>query len=130
MLKVARMGGMKVLVAEDDKFLRAFVSSKVKKLGFEVVTANDGNEALEVMRAGGCEVVLLDLIMPNKDGFTVLREAKQDPKLSQIPIIVISSLEQPEDIKIATDLGARGYFDKTSVDYGALPKIISDLFAH
>ncbi len=118
---------MKVLIAEDDAFLRVFVSSKVTKMGFEVTTVEDGNKALAEMKTGGYDVVLLDLIMPEKDGFAVLKDAQQDPSISSIPVIVISSLEQPEDIQLAQDLGAKGYFDKTSVDYNALQKIITDV---
>lgn len=115
---------MKVLLADDDSFLRALMTSRLKKFGFEVDTAADGIEALAKMKSSNPDVVLLDLIMPNKDGFAVLQEAKLDGAISHIPIIVTSSLDTAEDIKKTEDLGAKDHFDKTSSDYEPLKQKI------
>lgn len=118
---------MKILLADDDKFLQKFTGSRLTKLGFEVIVAADGEETLIKMKNDKPAVVLLDLIMPNKDGFSVLEEAKKDPAISNIPIIVISSLEQEDDVKRVKDLGASDFFDKTSTDYEPLKQKIIQL---
>lgn len=103
----------KVLVAEDDKFLIKVYESKLLKAGFDAKIAQDGVEALEMLKTFVPDVILLDLMMPNKDGFQVLTELKADQKLKHIPVIVTSNLSQPEDKKKAMDLGAKDYIVKS-----------------
>ena len=118
---------MKILLVDDDKFLQKLNSSKLKQLGFEVDIAVDGENALSQMKETKPTLVLLDLIMPKKDGFTVLAEAQADPEISKIPIIVLSSLSQESDLKRIKELGAKGYFDKNNTDYDQLKKKILSL---
>ena len=103
----------KILVAEDDKFLVKVYEAKLTKAGFEAKIAQDGEEALEILKTFTPEIILLDLMMPKKDGFQVLAELKADPKLKGIPVIVTSNLSQPEDKKKAMDLGAKDYIVKS-----------------
>lgn len=118
---------MKVLLADDDKFIRVFISSKLKKFGFEVDTSSDGEETLSKMKSEKPDIVLLDMVMPKKDGFQVLEEASKDSSISKIPVIVVSSLSQEADLKRISELGAKGQFDKTSSDYEPLRLKILEL---
>src|SRR5690242_19296377 len=105
----------KVLVAEDDKFLVQAYKAKVAKAGLEAQFATDGEEALKLLETFKPDVVLLDLIMPKKDGFAVLTEIQANSQLKNIPVLVASNLGQKEDIDKAKAQGARDFIVKTDV---------------
>ncbi len=107
----------KILVAEDDKFLANAYRLKLVKAGFEVEVVSDGNELLSKLETFKPDLILLDLIMLVKDGFTVLAELKKGEHKS-IPVIIASNLGQSEDIKKGLSLGAIDYIVKsdTSLD--------------
>lgn len=108
---------MKILIADDDKFFRNFYSTKLKENGFEIETASDGNETLIKLKSFKPDLLLLDIIMPNKDGFAVLDEIKIDPVLKTIPVIVFSTLGQENDVKKAKELGVVDYINKSYFDF-------------
>lgn len=120
---------MKILLADDDKFIRSLASARLKSYGFEVDTAVDGEEVISKMNTNPPDILLLDLVMPKKDGFTALKEIKADTKLSKIPVIIISALSQEEDKKSTVDAGASGFFDKTATNYESLKELINKLTA-
>ncbi len=103
----------KVLVIEDDKFLANAYRVKLEKEGFEVRIAVDGEEGVNTVSEFSPDVVLLDLVMPKKDGFTVLEEIKSDKKWAKLPIIVASNLGQKGDIDKAMKIGAVDYVVKS-----------------
>lgn len=105
----------KILVAEDDKFLSSAYKAKLTKAGFEVTMASDGIEVLQALKNSKPDVILLDLIMPNKDGFTVLEEIKKDEERKNIPIIIASNLGQKEDIDKGMALGAKDFVIKSNM---------------
>ncbi len=105
----------KVLVVEDDRFLLNAYRVKLAKAGFEVQLAMDGEEALTALQTFFPDVILLDLVMPKKDGFMTLTEIKADPKLKVIPVIITSNLGQNEDVSRVMKLGAAGYMIKSDV---------------
>jgi len=104
----------KILVVEDELMMRDLVVRKLSANGFEVKIAADGKEALEVWRAEGPDVVLLDLVMPEMDGFDVLKMVRSDPdkSLASTPVIVLSNLWSNEDILKAQNLKIQGYLVK------------------
>lgn len=89
------------------------LSLAVKNLGHLTVQAENGVEALERLRACAIDLVLLDIMMPVMDGYQVLRQMKADPKLREVPVIVISSLEEFESVVACIELGAEDYLPKT-----------------
>ena len=89
--------------------------TKLTKLTYDVVIAGDGQEALDVLRQFEPDAILLDLVLPKKDGFEVLAEIKANPVWKRIPVLVVSNLGQDENIKKAMRLGAVGYVTKTNV---------------
>lgn len=103
---------MKILLIEDEKFLRNVLERKLRDEGFEVVTAIDGNEALQKIISERPDMILLDIILPRKNGFLILEEIKKDPEFNKLPIFIISNLAQEEDINKALNLGATEYFVK------------------
>jgi len=104
-----------ILVAEDDKFLANAYRMKLTKAGFDVTIARDGQEALDEIKKKIPDCMLLDLVMPVKDGFAVLEEIKKDEKMAHVPIIVASNLGQKEDIDRALSLGAKECIVKSNM---------------
>lgn len=102
----------KVLAVDDDPVIQRLLQVNLEMEGFEVDLASDGAEALRRMRADAPDCVLLDVMMPELDGWTVLAEMKQDPALADIPVIFLSARAQDADIERGTGLGASAYITK------------------
>lgn len=101
-----------ILLVEDDHFLQQMYAAKLALAGMQVLPAADGEKALARLAAGGVDLVLLDLLIPKKDGFTVLAEIKARPEWKNLPVIVLTNLGEPDNIKRAKELGAAEYIIK------------------
>ena len=112
----------KIVVADDDRMFRKAAETTLRRQGYAVTTASDGEEALQLIRAERPDIIVLDLIMPKLQGFDVLQVLKQDSLIAAIPVIVLSSLMQEQDKQEALDLGAVAYFNKTTFSLGELVK--------
>ena len=110
----------RVLVAEDDRLLRTAAVTTLRRAGFDVLAAADGEEAFALARAEGPDLILLDLVMPRVDGFEALRRLKADPETRAIPVIVLSNLGTESDQSTATAAGAAGFFVKASLSLADL----------
>ena len=110
----------RILVAEDDRFLRKAAEMALKRQGYTVLTAADGEEALRAARSVLPDLILLDLIMPKLNGFDVLQALKKEAPTAKIPVIVLSNLGQDRDVQQAMDAGATAYFIKTDLSLQAL----------
>ena len=119
--------GKKILVAEDEVSLLKALNVQLLNSGFEVLSATTGRAALEVMKKDKPDLVLLDIIMPEMNGFEVLQKKKSDPEIVHIPVIVLSNLGQDEDIKKAKELGARDFYIKASLSLEDLMKKVEEL---
>lgn len=117
---------MKILLVEDDEFFQKFYTFKLQEKGYEVVNALNGDVGLEKMRLVHPDLVLLDIIMPQKNGFDVLTEKKADLTISSIPVIVFSTLGQEDDMKKALTLGAQSYVNKSFFDFDTLSAKINE----
>jgi CheY-like chemotaxis protein len=111
---------MKVLLVEDDKFFRDFYAFKLQEKGVTIDIAENGEEGLKKITESPPDLVLLDLIMPKKDGFEVLTTMQQQGLTNTIPVLVFSTLGQEKDIEKARNLGARGYINKSFFDFDKL----------
>jgi DNA-binding response OmpR family regulator len=105
-------GARRVLLAEDDRFLRRAAEARLRRHGLEVLTAVDGEEALRIARAERLDLVLLDVVMPKLEGFEVLKLLKADEATASIPVIVLSNLGQERDVAQAKALGAVAFLVK------------------
>ena len=103
-----------ILVVEDDQFLSAAYKLKLEKEEFTVSLAQDGQEALDMLQTLTPDLILLDLVMPIKDGFAVLSDLKESEKLRDIPVIIASNLGQDEEIKRGIAMGAVDYIVKSN----------------
>jgi DNA-binding response OmpR family regulator len=123
------MSAHRILLAEDDRFLRKAAETMLKRNGFTVLTAADGEEALRVARAELPELLLLDLIMPKLQGFDVLQALKSDASTADIPVIVLSNLGQDSDVQLARERGAVDYIIKSNIALEALVERVHAFFA-
>lgn len=102
----------KILIIDDSAVTCAMLSERVKSGGYEVFTANDGENGLEVMRQELPDLVLLDVRMPGMDGFEVCRLAKADPLTKDVKIVFVTTAGLQRDIDKGMELGASGYITK------------------
>lgn len=103
----------RILIAEDEESLVTALKDNLESEGYTVDVAFNGEEAIEILRKNRTSMLLLDLLMPKKDGFSVLEDVKNDPEWKLIPVIVLSNLGGDNDIKRALELGADDYFVKS-----------------
>lgn len=117
----------KILLVEDEPFLSSLLRLKLEKADFEVISAKDGEEALNILGQTKPDLMLLDLILPKKNGFEVLETIRQDPQLEKLPVIIISNLGQEVDISRGKSLGVIEYFVKARLSIDDLVKKVKEL---
>jgi len=102
----------KILIAEDERDLLEMVRFRLEAYGFQVASAYDGEEAIEAVHASKPDLIILDLMLPKKDGYEVCSTLKQDERYQDIPIIIFSAKSQQRDKDLAMQLGASAYVTK------------------
>lgn len=102
----------RILIVDDNSFIRMMLSRSVQDQGHESETAADGRAALELLRRETFDLVLLDVLMPEMDGYQVLEAMMSDPNLQHIPVIMISALEEMDSVIRCIELGAQDYLTK------------------
>ncbi|MEA1963263.1 MAG: response regulator [Patescibacteria group bacterium] len=103
---------IKILLIEDDPFLLSMYSTKFEAEGFVVVSADDGEKGLEAAKKTDSDIILLDILMPKMNGFEVLEKLKADERTRKIPIILLTNLNQKDEIEKGLILGADDYLIK------------------
>jgi len=101
-----------LLVVDDKESNRDLLSRRLNRQGFQVQAAKQGHQALEMIRSQDFDLVLLDIIMPEMNGYEVLAEIKADPKISHIPVIMISALDEIDSVVRCIEMGAEDYLQK------------------
>jgi len=103
----------RVLVVDDEPDIVETIKFRLVNAGFEVITAGDGEEALKKVREENPDLVLLDILLPKKDGYAVCQEIKSNPSLETIPVIMVTIKGEKEDkFRALIDIGANGYITK------------------
>ncbi|KAA0218827.1 MAG: response regulator [Lautropia sp.] len=102
----------RVLIAEDEPNIVESLSFVLGREGFEVSAALDGQSALERLRTDPPDLMILDVMLPRVNGFEVLKQAKADPALRSIPVIVLTAKGQVHDRRMAEELGVDGFMTK------------------
>lgn len=113
----------KILLVEDNDMNRDMLSRRLQRKGYEVAVAEDGNGGLEAAREEEPDLVLMDMSLPGKDGWTATRELKEDPELGEIPVIALTAHAMPGDREKALDAGCDDY-DTKPVD---LPRLLEKI---
>lgn len=103
---------VKVLIAEDDANIVESLSFVLGREGFEVRTALDGDDVLRQLRADPPDVIVLDLMLPKRNGFEVLKTVKSDPALRALPVMVLTAKGQPQDRRLVEQIGVEGFMTK------------------
>lgn len=116
----------KILIIEDDKFLLKIYSDKLRRAGFEVFESLTGEEGLNKISVERPDLIILDLILPTKSGFEILSELKINSETKNIPIIILTNLEQKSDIKRGLEMGAVAYLIKTDFSTNKLPQLVKE----
>lgn len=106
----------RILIAEDEALLRGVLATKLTRLGYKVLEASDGVEALTRLRTDKPDLLLLDIVMPKLNGFDVLEALRADTALRATPVIIISNSGQPVEIERTKRLGAVDYLVKAQFD--------------
>ena len=102
----------KILVADDSAQVREQASELLTEAGYSVVLADDGAEALRMIREEHPDLVLLDLLMPSMTGFDVLRTVLQDERLKETPVLTMSGVYKDNVVEFLQQLGVQGFLDK------------------
>jgi CheY-like chemotaxis protein len=101
-----------LLVVEDNSMNRIMLSRYITKLGYQSILVENGRQALDKLQGESFDLVLLDVEMPEMDGYQVLEQLKADPRLRDIPVIMISAVEELESVVKCIELGAQDYLPK------------------
>lgn len=116
----------RVLIVEDDFQISKVYQISLAREGIFSILARNGEEAIEMLEEAKPDLVMLDLMIPKKDGFWVLEEIRKNPKYSKIPIIIISNLGQSDDKNRALGLGATEYWVKVDISIKDIIKKIKE----
>lgn len=101
-----------VLLVEDDIFLSGIYQKKFEMEGYKISTADNGEKGLADAKKKKPDIILLDVLLPKMDGFTVLKELKADPTTKPIPVILLTNLGQKDDVEKGLEAGAVDYLIK------------------
>lgn len=103
---------MNVLLVEDDVFLASIYQKKFEMEGFKIVAVDNGDKVLPEAKRKKPDIILLDILLPKRDGFSVLASLKADSGLKDIPVIMLTNLGQKDDVDKALAAGAADYLIK------------------
>jgi CheY-like chemotaxis protein len=117
----------KILIIEDNKDNSDLVSYMMTAAGFEVLAAMDGPKGLKLAADKAPDLILLDLMMPDMNGWAVAERLKADPATASIPFIIFTALSDSENKRKAKEIGAAGYVTKPIDDIAAFSKLCQDI---
>ncbi|WP_271252109.1 response regulator [Pseudanabaena sp. Chao 1811] len=106
------MPNFQVLIVDDNEINRDMLARRLHRKDFNLSMASDGRAALSMVQVNRYDLILLDIMMPEVDGYAVLRYLKQDPSLRNIPVIIISALEEMDSVMQCMEIGADDYLTK------------------
>ncbi|OIO46926.1 MAG: response regulator [Parcubacteria group bacterium CG1_02_39_15] len=101
-----------ILLVEDDPFLIDIYATKLKESGFSVEVAADGEEGVRKAKENPPSLIVLDIVLPQVDGWEILKEIKAEKKLKAVPVVILSNLGQKSEVEKGIKLGAKKYLIK------------------
>ena len=117
----------KILICEDEPSHSRALAEKLAKQGFKLQVAPDGDACLLMAKSDHPDMIVLDLVLPRKDGFAVLKDIRNDHALKETAVVVVSNLSADADIKETLALGAKDYFVKSQHPINEIIQKIIDL---
>ena len=121
---------IKALLVEDDQLILEMYKARMANEGWEVFTTDRGSEALQLAKEQKPDIILLDVILPETDGFSILKELKAENLTKNIPVLMLTNLGQASDQNRGKDLGVAGYFIKSQHTPADIITKIENLVAH
>lgn len=118
---------MKVLVIDEDKFVINIYESEFHQQNIEVISAQNGQEAWDILKKESPDLIIMELILVKINGFDLIKKIKAQKKFKDTPIVICSSLNQQEDIDEATSLGATKFFSKQSYSLKQVTKEVLEI---
>jgi two-component system chemotaxis sensor kinase CheA len=120
---------LRVLVADDSMTTRALEQSVLEAAGYEVITAVDGADAWRQLEAGGADLLVSDIEMPNMDGLALCRAVRASERFANLPVVLVTSLDSPEARERGLAAGADAYVGKASAGQAGLLGTVRGLLA-
>ena len=121
---------IKALLVEDDQLILEMYKTRMTSEGWEVFTTDRGSEALQLAKEQKPDIILLDVILPETDGFSILKELKAESSTKNIPVLMLTNLGQESDQSRGKDMGVAGYFIKSQHTPADVITKIENLVAH
>jgi len=118
---------IKVLIIEDDSYISDMYKIKLESDNFEVVIAEDGVIGLKQLEKYRPDVILLDVVMPKVDGFSVLKTIKNNSEIKNIPVVMLTNLGQKDNVERGFELGASGYIIKAHFTPSEVVKKVKEI---
>lgn len=119
----------KILIIEDDRYISKMYQLKLSLDGFDVQVADNGRIGIEKVKEFKPDIILTDILMPEMDGFEVIKQVKSDEELKTIPILIMSNLGQEDHIQKGLELGALGYIVKSQYTPSKVVEKIKEILA-
>jgi two-component system chemotaxis sensor kinase CheA len=116
-----------VLVVDDSSTTLTLEKNILEMAGYEVRVATDGAEALKILQSDSCDLVVSDILMPGMDGFELTTSVREDPKLKEVPVILVTALESRADKERGIEIGADAYIVKSTFDQENLLQTVEQL---
>ncbi|MFA5070112.1 MAG: response regulator [Patescibacteria group bacterium] len=120
----------KILIIEDEAALLYAFKARLTVEGLNVLTASTAEEGFEIIKKEKPKLILLDLILPQMDGFSLLKKIKADRNFSQVPVIIISNLSKKENMEKSLNLGAQDYIVKSEFNLDTLIAKVKEVADH
>lgn len=117
----------KVLIVDDEEAILMMYSDRLKASSHEVLTANNGEEGIEIAKKEKPDLIFLDIIMPKINGLDVLKQLKSDPDVKDIPVFLLTNLPEDASGGKAKELGVTGYLVKAQVEPARLEEIVEEV---
>jgi len=128
MMKImATKKSYKILIVEDESAIQKPITEELIDLGYTIIVAHNGKEALILFEKEAPDLILLDIVLPEKNGFDVLEDIRYKFK-SNVPVIVVSNLESPQDMETAKNLGATKYIKKGDTSLRSIMMEVHNIF--
>lgn len=118
------MDNKKILIVEDDTVLANALSLSLQDKGYQIEVATDGAEAERMIKSLRPDLILLDLLLPIKNGFEVLKGLRADDELKDTPVVILTNFEQETSIEEGMKMGAKDYIVKANIDIKDVPEIV------
>ncbi|MEA1926286.1 MAG: response regulator [Patescibacteria group bacterium] len=118
-----------VCIVEDEEMIAEMYRIKLEEKNFQVFVASDGEKGFEIIKRVKPDIALIDIMMPNKDGISLIKNIRKDPSISRIPVIILTNLDNSEIVKKTYDLDVDFYLIKSQYRPSDVVKIVKEVLS-